>query len=99
MRHKLDARAVGDPLHIDPRAAKALGDGSVGDPFALLGPHRCSDGLIVRTFQPGAQAVTAVDAESGAALAPLREIQIDGLFAGLLPATRRYRLRIHWPQA
>jgi 1,4-alpha-glucan branching enzyme len=60
------------------------------DPFAYLGPH---DGL-VRTFQPGAEAVSLVADGRETALAAT---SIEGLFEGPAPANRDYRLRVRWP--
>jgi 1,4-alpha-glucan branching enzyme len=89
-------QAWDERLRIDPAAAQALANGSVGDPFALLGPHPTEGGLIVRTYLPDAQAVEAV-AGDGAVLAPLTPIQLPGLYAAIIPADSAYRLRIHWP--
>ena len=47
-------------LQIDPAAAHALSEGSVGDPFALLGPHQDSRGVILRAYLPGAHRVEAL---------------------------------------
>ncbi len=71
-----------------------------GDPFAVLGPHTAADGrLWLRAFLPGATHVIAVDAASGATLAPLLLLHVDGLFQGLLdgalPASG-YRLQVRW---
>ena len=35
----------------------ALLHGRLGDPFSVLGPHRGPKGTVIRTFQPGAEAV------------------------------------------
>ncbi len=71
-----------------------------GDPFAVLGPHAASDGrLWLRAFLPGATHVVAVDAASGAMLAPLLLLHVDGLFQGLLDAALPadgYRLQVRW---
>ncbi|WCT74306.1 1,4-alpha-glucan branching protein GlgB [Sphingomonas naphthae] len=59
------------------------------DPFAFLGPH---DGLI-RTFQPGAEAVSVIGANGEAAL---EAVSPEGLFAGPF-AGSGYTLRVRWP--
>jgi 1,4-alpha-glucan branching enzyme len=85
--------------HIDPAIAQALADGSCGDPFAVLGPHPSAHGCVVRAFLPGARAVELIAADGEQCLAPMQPIQIDGLFAAVLPVRAAYRLRIHWPNA
>jgi 1,4-alpha-glucan branching enzyme len=80
----------------DPEAVEALIEGRLGDPFALLGPHPCARGTVVRAFLPPAESVAAIDA-GGVVLARLRPLQAPGLFAGVIPAATAYRLRIHWP--
>jgi 1,4-alpha-glucan branching enzyme len=88
---------VSDPrLRIDPAAAQALAHGSVGDPFALLGPHPTEGGLIVRAYVPNAEAVEALSSD-GSLLAQLMPIQLPGLYAALISVNAAYRLRIHWP--
>jgi 1,4-alpha-glucan branching enzyme len=85
-----------DSLLIAAEAAQALADGSVGDPFALLGPHPHAADTIVRAYLPPAEAVDAVDADGGV-LCRLQPVQTPGLFAGRIPGDTAYRLRIHWP--
>ena len=80
---------------LDPGAIEALLTARHGDPFAVLGPHELDGHRIVRTLQPGAQAVEAIDAQ-GRVLASLARIHPDGLFAGEVPGQGRYRLRVHW---
>jgi 1,4-alpha-glucan branching enzyme len=80
----------------DPEAVKAVAEGRLGDPFALLGPQPCAHGTVVRAYLPPAQRVEAID-RSGAVLAKLQPLAIPGLFAGLIPAASPYSLRIHWP--
>lgn len=81
--------AEADPLA---PAAAALLEGRLDDPFAFLGLH---DG-VVRTFQPGAEAVTLVARDDGRTLSSLERIG-DGLFAGHLAEDVPYLLRITWP--
>ncbi len=77
---------------------KAIIEADYGDAFALFGMHE--DGpngtLVVRTFQPDADAVAVVVAATGETIADLGKIHPDGLFAGGLGVKQRfpYRLRI-----
>ncbi|HXL97382.1 MAG TPA: hypothetical protein VN925_03345, partial [Steroidobacteraceae bacterium] len=98
-----DIGRVGEPaarvdpaLLGDPAAVKALAEGRLGDPFALLGPRPCAHGTVVRAYLPPAQGVEAID-RSGARLATLQPLQTQGLFAAVIPPATAYRLRIHWP--
>jgi 1,4-alpha-glucan branching enzyme len=77
-------------------AASALLDGRLTDPFAFLGAHRGEGGVIVRTFQPGAQSVEAVARQDGRGLGWLLDSG-GGLFCGGLAEDVPYRLRIAWP--
>ncbi|MCX7512189.1 1,4-alpha-glucan branching protein GlgB [Frateuria sp. STR12] len=88
---------MNDRARLDPGAVDALLQGRHGDPFAVLGPHQADGQRVVRTLQPGAQAVEAIDGQGQvlAALPPLA----DGLFAGEVPGQGAYRLRVHWPTA
>jgi len=82
---------------LDPGTVDALLQARHADPFAVLGPHDVDGQRVVRTLQPGAQAVEAIDGQGNtlASLAPLA----DGLFAGPVPGEGAYRLRVHWPTA
>jgi 1,4-alpha-glucan branching enzyme len=73
------------------------------DPFAVLGPHRRSDGTCaLRAFLPGAASVLAVAAEApGTAATPLGVLQPHGdtgFFEGLIPDehAEAYRLQVRW---
>jgi len=71
-----------------------LCEGQHGDPFAILGPYRQSDGRTwVRVFLPGASAVSAA---VGELQEPLRRRHPDGVFEGPLPAEGVYRLQVTW---
>jgi 1,4-alpha-glucan branching enzyme len=83
-------------LGLDPGAAQALLEGRHGDPFALLGPHRAGDRALVRTFQPGADAVEVVAREDGAPLGTLELVHPGGLWAGTVHRAGAYRLRVRW---
>ena len=83
---------------LPPSAATALEHAEVGDPFALLGPHRTGDGWLLRAWLPRARQVE-VQARPGAEWQALEEVQTPGLFAGPIAVNKGYRLRIHWPDA
>ncbi|WP_375381258.1 1,4-alpha-glucan branching protein GlgB [uncultured Sphingomonas sp.] len=76
-------------------AAALLERGALNDPFAILGPHDDGGQMVVRTFQPGAEAVTVVS-EDGGDLGELDHVA-GGLFAGPIATDGAYRLRIRWP--
>ncbi len=77
------------------RSAFALLEGRLDDPFALLGPHDGDRGRVVRTFQPGAEAVECVPVEGGQ---PTELAEAGpGLFAGAVSFPGSYLLRIRWP--
>jgi 1,4-alpha-glucan branching enzyme len=79
------------------QAAAALAEGTCADPFAVLGPHRVGARTEVRTFLPGARAVSLV-APGGRTLAEAGE-RFPGLFvAELADAARGYRIRAEWPR-
>ncbi len=86
-------------LLLEPAAASALAAGAVGDPFALLGPHPCEGGLIVRAFLPGALGVQLLVRDTDALPAAMQPVQVDGLFAAFLATAKPYRLHIRWPVA
>jgi 1,4-alpha-glucan branching enzyme len=72
----------------------AIVAGREGDPFSVLGPHTLGTGTLVRTFQPGAHAVTVV-ALDDSVVAPAVRVDPAGLFEALLVRPpERYRLRV-----
>jgi 1,4-alpha-glucan branching enzyme len=74
--------------------ATAVVTGREGDPFAVLGPHALGTGTLVRTFQPGARAISVVGLD-GATLAVAERVDPAGLFEALLVRPpKRYQLRI-----
>src|SRR5580698_909067 len=81
---------------VDPAIAEALASGSLGDPFAVLGPHSTGDGRVVRAFLPGAQQVD-VWSQDGRPMGTLLPGEPAGLFAGFVDGDDAYRLRIVWP--
>ncbi len=97
-----------EALLADESAIQALSQARLGDPFALLGCHGSTQGMVIRSFQPGALAVDVLACEPGRddevqpLLASLARIHESGLFAGTitaLPPSGRYLLRILWPDA
>ncbi|MDR0577376.1 MAG: 1,4-alpha-glucan branching protein GlgB [Candidatus Accumulibacter sp.] len=78
-----------------------------GDPFAALGMHGDGKGrLWLRALLPGAEAVSVIDAASGAEVVSLAQRKIadlggaSGFFEAALPGDGKpfpYRLRIVWP--
>jgi 1,4-alpha-glucan branching enzyme len=81
---------------MDPEVARALSQGDVGDPFAVLGPHPTDGAVTVRAFVPPAEAVELIG-RNGEWLGPMQPLQVPGLFAGRISADTAYRLRIQWP--
>jgi 1,4-alpha-glucan branching enzyme len=79
--------------------AAELIEGWLTDPFAFLGPHQTADGLIVRTFQPGAIGVEVLACKDGRRLGALTCAGETGLFSGRVKKSTPYRLAIHWPDA
>jgi 1,4-alpha-glucan branching enzyme len=76
-------------------AVAALVAGRHGDPFAILGPHKCARGVSIRVMAPAAESVEAIDG-NGRVLAALDKLHDAGFFAGLIqapPEPLRYRLR------
>ncbi len=82
---------------VDAKAAAAIVSGDHGDPFAVLGMHRCEPvgGVVVRAFRPDADSAAVVDARTGEIRIELERIHPGGLFAGRLDAEGPfpYRLR------
>ncbi len=66
------------------------------DPFGYLGMHVTADGLVVRSFQPHAQAVDVVDRLTGKIAGSLKNANDTGLFVGAVPGSQpfSYQLRI-----
>jgi len=81
---------------LPPGAATALERAEVGDPYALLGPHRAGDNYVLRAWLPRAQWVEVREPGAGG-WKPLQEVQLPGLFAGPIDESSGYLLRIHWP--
>ena len=99
MNKRTDAEMAVDSMLLD-----ALVHARLGDPFALLGPHRIGGHTVVRTFQPGARAVKVRAASNGkpgvetALLGTLVNVDQTGLFAGIVKIHpgEPYVLQITW---
>ena len=77
---------------IDPATARALAEGRMGDPFAVLGPHRRNRRGTVSAMIPGAlRAWVLAESRTPAAMEP-HPVAPD-LFVGPLPGLGAYRLR------
>jgi 1,4-alpha-glucan branching enzyme len=79
--------------------AEALDAGTLGDPFAVLGPHDTGMGREIRAFLPGALEVEALARKTGEPIGRLAPTTPQGLFVGRVSSTEPYRLRIVWPDA
>jgi 1,4-alpha-glucan branching enzyme len=84
---------------ISPDQAWHLANGSLRDPFAVLGPFDTEIGRIVRAYLPGAQSVDVVARADGRYLGTLSPTHPDGLFSGRVESHEPYRFRIQWPGA
>jgi 1,4-alpha-glucan branching enzyme len=87
-------------LH-DPRQASviaAIANGRLGNPFAVLGPHRINQQTELRTFHPGA---TAVSVRGEKTTVTLQQIGHSGVFVGMiddvLGTDSKYTLQVSWP--
>ena len=80
---------------VHPDAVKAIAAGTHGDPFSVLGMHNVANGISVRVFVPGADAVDLLDFESDDVLKPFSHVS-DGFFTAELEGRGEgfpYRLR------
>ena len=95
MTRALKKKPVGETTpKVDLAAVEAIAAGRHDNPFAILGPHSCEDGVSLRVFAPAAEEVEAID-RSGAVLGTLEKVHGSGFFLGVLPMARdaAYRLR------
>jgi len=91
----------------DPGAVEDIVHSRCSDPFGVLGAHHAglgpSGGVVVRTFQPGAEAVMLVllDADGEPeADQPMEQVHPDGFFQHFEPDRDQffdYRLRLEYP--
>ena len=74
------------PEHRLPAATvRALIEARHGDPFAVLGPHEMSGGLVIRALVPSAERVEVIEEATGAVAGELARTDAEGFFEGLLP--------------
>jgi 1,4-alpha-glucan branching enzyme len=91
---ELRGRHKGGPGAVVDGAIAALLRAEHGDPFSFLGLHEEQQGLIVRTFQPGAARVWVVDHDSGEITSELQRLHPEGVFAGSAGQDHRFRYRL-----
>lgn len=84
-----------DHLH-DNVVIAALVDGRYGDPFAVLGPHETSAGIVIRSLLPGALKVELLAQNSDVVIATISPVYDDILFEARLEKPEPYRLKIDW---
>jgi len=83
----------------DQTAIDAIVGGRHGDPFSVLGPHRCEDGVSIRVLATEAHDVDVVDSQ-GQVLGSLEKLHEAGFFAGVINAGNEpYRLRFRKGEA
>jgi len=82
---------------IDQKTARALIEGNLTNPFAVLGLHDVGDQLALRAFVPEAEGIEVLDAASEKVVFALRPVPgASGVFAALAPkgsARFAYRLK------
>jgi 1,4-alpha-glucan branching enzyme len=91
----IEAR-IASSWRIDPQMARALAEGTHGDPFSVLGPHDTPDGRIIRAFVPGARGVEVVRRADGTRIDDLKPA-LEGVFENIVACRESYLLRIGWP--
>ena len=75
-----------------PQAPEAILNGTHGDPFSVLGPHRAGNGWEVRAFLPQAMDAAVL---AGGGVHPMRKTSAEGFFvASLNSDPGRYRLQL-----
>ncbi len=84
---------MSDTPLVDRFAAEALANGSHGDPFSVLGPHKRGKQWVVTAFVPGAEKLWMLTGKAGKAheLSPIKGA--PGLFSGAVTKKTDYRLR------
>ena len=65
-----------------PGVAEALANGTLNDPFGVLGPHDSVLGRLIRVFVPGAIGVDVLQRDGDEPLGRLAPAMPHGLFAG-----------------
>jgi 1,4-alpha-glucan branching enzyme len=93
----MTAAGLAPSWRLDRRAANALANATLANPFAILGPHETAEGRVVRVFVPGARGVEAVRRDDRASLGRLDRGAVEGLFEGPVSGGDPYLLLIDWP--
>ena len=89
-----------DLAGLPPGVAEALANGTLRDPFSVLGSARNRSGRIVRAFLPGASQVEVVARDGWPRDRTLAPVAPTGLVRRPRSTAREpYRLRIDWPGA
>ena len=86
-----------DAAVLSPGVAEALGNGTINDPFGVLGPHDTGMGRVIRAYLPGALEVEILARSSLKVLGRLAPAVPQGLFVGRVANADPYVLRITWP--
>ena len=76
----------------------AIVEGRHNDPFAVLGARAIGGGVAIRAFVPDADALVAIDRDTGETIAQLDRLHEAGFFSGLVEGRDlplNYRLRAH----
>jgi len=83
----------------DHEVITALVSGRYADPFAFLGMHITSEGLVIRALLPDASAVTLIESKTRRTIAELICEDTRGFFSILLNRRKkpfRYQLAVIW---
>ncbi|HEY4345419.1 MAG TPA: 1,4-alpha-glucan branching protein GlgB [Parvibaculum sp.] len=83
----------------DQHALDALVHGRNSDPFSYLGRHVTPDGVMIRSFLPGALQVAVHARGDDKKLGDLSRIHNAGVFSGLVSQDVPYKFKIVWPEA
>lgn len=91
-----DVTSPDDPLQAPVIAA--IANGRLGNAFDVLGPHRVNNKIELRTYHPGATAVSVTGEKASVAL---EQISQTGVFVGViddvLGTDKKYILNVTWP--
>ncbi|MBH0239860.1 1,4-alpha-glucan branching protein GlgB [Methylobrevis albus] len=85
-----------EPTIVDEAAIRALLEGRLDDPFAVLGPHWTAEGPLVRAFLPGCRRAEVVGRADGSLYGVLEAVGEGGLMAAPVSSADPYILRIDW---
>jgi 1,4-alpha-glucan branching enzyme len=77
-------------IALSAETAQAISDGTLSDPFAVLGPQENKSSLLLTAFDPGADTLSAVQDDQEY---PLTPVGPAGVFSGPIPTRAAYFLR------